>query len=294
MHIFSGRTAERFQRKIESRGEAYKKAFTVWQNWFLSKYNSDLIENNDDPIEKIADDWKEELSRWKVDRGIFIALHSDEDELAEFVRRGDGIFSGIAATDINDPGAADIFKKRVTEDGFRGLKLYPTIEGFSPSDKRLYPVYETARFYDVPVMFHFGLTLQYDADMAYANPVTLHQVMKDFPEVKFIIPHFGAGYLQEVLFLAYHVQNLFIDTSGTNRWIEYLPYELTLEQVFKKSLAVVGPERILFGTDSRMLSKGYRYSVLKSQMKILDSLNLSREETALIMGENSKRLFFRS
>ncbi len=115
-------------------------------------------------------------------------------------------------------------------------------------------------------------------------------MLKDFPDVSFVVAHFGAGYFREVLFLAYHVNNLYVDTSGRNLWVRYLPYPLSLEQVFRKTLDVLGPRRILYGSDSRMLSRGYRREVLQEQLRILRYLELDREEISSIMGGNMSRL----
>jgi len=178
----------------------------------------------------------------------------------------------------------------VQDEGYRGLKLYPTTDRYLPSDRSCYPLYEEARALGIPVLFHLGITLLFEADLRFANPIELHPVLKDFPDVSFVVAHFGAGYFREVLFLAYHVNNLYVDTSGRNLWVRYLPYPLTLEQAFRKSLDVLGARRILYGSDSRMLSRGYRKEVLQEQLRILRYLELDREEISLIMGGNARRL----
>ena len=48
--------------------------------------------------------------------------------------------------------------------------------------------------------------------------------------------------------------NVLLDTSSSNRWIRYIP-GLTLADVFRHSLEVVGSERLLFGTDSSFFSE---------------------------------------
>ena len=42
--------------------------------------------------------------------------------------------------------------------------------------------------------------------------------------------------------------NVYLDTSSTNSWMRY--EALDLKTVFRRALAVAGPERLLFGTDS--------------------------------------------
>ena len=207
-----------------------------------------------------------------------------------FVEARSDRFMAFTTLDPTEPDAPALLRRRIVEEGYRGLKLYPTTGLFDPSEKRFYPLFETARELGIPVMLHYGITLSYDSDLRYANPVLLHPVLKDFPEVPFIIPHFGAGYFREVLFLAYHVQNIYLDSSGTNRWIEYLPYSIELKDVFSRALTVFGVERLIYGTDSRILSRGYREGVLREQFGILKGLELTKEEISLVMGGNIKRL----
>jgi predicted TIM-barrel fold metal-dependent hydrolase len=290
MHLMTARTNRWVKEKLTERDDGYRRAFALWSEGFQKKYNSELGEENDDPPEKIARDWVEELDRHGVDKAVFVSLYPEEDQLTEVVRADNRRFYAFATVDPRDPNAPQRLRRRVLEEGYVGLKLYPTTMGFLPSDRVVYPVYEECRSLGIPVLFHLGITLQYDSDLRYANPIELHPVLKDFPELPFIIAHFGAGYFREVLFLAYHVNNLYVDTCGKNVWVDYLPYRITLSQVFEKSLEVFGPERIIFGTDSRMLSRGYRKMVLDQQLSILRSLELGKEEISLIMGGNLLRL----
>ena len=72
----------------------------------------------------------------------------------------------------------------------------------------------------------------------------------DIPSVPVIIPHFGAGFFREALMAADMAPNILLDTSSSNSWIRYHP-GLTLADVFARALDVVGPARLLFGTDRR-------------------------------------------
>jgi hypothetical protein len=61
--------------------------------------------------------------------------------------------------------------------------------------------------------------------------------------------------------------------------------DLTLERVFRKTLDVFGPRRILFGTDSSTFPRGYRADVLEASRKALDAIGLGPEDKARILGE---------
>jgi hypothetical protein len=72
--------------------------------------------------------------------------------------------------------------------------------------------------------------------------------MLRYPNLPFVVPHFGAGYFREALMLADLCPNVYLDTASSNSWIKYEGLEL--KTVFRRALDVVGPGRLLFGTDS--------------------------------------------
>jgi predicted TIM-barrel fold metal-dependent hydrolase len=170
---------------------------------------------------------------------------------------------------------------------------------FYASDERLYPLYQAASELAVPVFMHFGvlkvtirdrLGLPNVFDLRYADPIDLHQVAIAFPQVNFIIPHFGCGYFREVLMLGAQAPNVYIDTSSSNSWLTYMPSHLDLKTVFEKTLQVFGPQRILFGTDSNVFPRGWREDIFQQQVDILHALKSPRESVELILGGNIARL----
>ena len=101
------------------------------------------------------------------------------------------------------------------------------------------------------MIIHYGVTVDPTGDLRYADPLDLSPVARDFPDLQFVIAHFGAGWLDSVLRLAYQCKNVCVDTSGTNNWMDYYVPKMTLAEVFERALMALGPERVLFGTDSR-------------------------------------------
>ena len=70
--------------------------------------------------------------------------------------------------------------------------------------------------------------------------------------------------------------------------------DLTLEKVFESALAVVGPERILFGTDSSFFPRGWHRAIYNQQRAALIDLGVSDAQQAAIFGGNFERLFGRA
>ncbi len=241
-------------------------------------------------LEEQAAQWLAAFDQAGVDGGVFIAVGEGNDELAGFVAiNPDRLHGAGSLTDPRHPDAARTvrtFRSR----GLCALKLYPPIQRFLPNDRAFYPIYEACAEEGVPIIFHFGITVGAFYDLSYASPLPLSAVIKEFPEVTFVIAHFGAGFLRETLFLAYHTDNVCVDTSGTNNWRLFHPGEPSLEQVFRDALRAFGPKRILFGTDSTVWD-GFRHHILKEQLEVLDRLELSPADRALILGENARRVF---
>lgn len=241
-------------------------------------------------LQDLAAQWTRAFDQAGVAAGFFIAVGDHNEELAQFVRLNPARFQAWGS--VLDPQAPDAAAtvRRFREWGLRGLKLYPPVQRFSASDRALYPVYEAAADQGLPVLFHFGITVAPFYDLRYADPLALSAAAVDFPEVTFTIAHCGAGYLRETLFLAYHTENIRVDTSGTNNWREYTPGCPSLEAVFRDLMRTYGARRIMFGTDSTMPGE-YREAILNEQREVFGRLELSADDRAAIFGGNARRLF---
>jgi predicted TIM-barrel fold metal-dependent hydrolase len=233
--------------------------------------------------------WKAAFDRAGIATGVFIAIGEGNEELAEFVRLAPDRFQAWGS--VVDPTAADAAAvvRRFGAWGLRGLKLYPPVQRFHANDRAVYPLYEAAAEQGLPVLYHFGITVAPIYDLTYANPLALSSVARDFPEITFGIAHCGAGFLREALFLAYHTENIWTDTSGTNNWREFTPGAPGLDQVFRDLLRAYGPQRILFGTDSTMPEE-YREAILREQTQIFKDLEVSDADLRAIFDGNARRV----
>src|SRR5690606_18495042 len=101
------------------------------------------------------------------------------------------------------------------------------------------------------------------------DPLAVARLAARFPRVPVIIPHFGAGLFREALMAADQCPNIHLDTSSSNAWMRYHP-RLTLSDVFRQALAVAGPERLLFGTDSSFFPRGWQQAIFDAQLAALD------------------------
>jgi predicted TIM-barrel fold metal-dependent hydrolase len=108
--------------------------------------------------------------------------------------------------------------------------------------------------------------------------------------VPIVIPHFGAGFFREALMLADLCPNVLFDTSSSNGWIKY-HHALTLGAVFQQALAVAGPDRLMFGSDSSFFPRGWVADVFRQQTLALDHIGADASVRDKIFGGNFDRLF---
>jgi len=251
--------------------------------------------------EELAGRWVQQLDEHGLKRAVLIAsAPGDENSAGDAVRAYPQRLIGYFMLDPTAADAAPRARRAVKKLGLRGICLFPSMHRFAVDDRRLWPIYELAGENPGAVVFvHLGvlsigarkkLGLPCLFDLRFANPVDLHRVALDFPRVNFVIPHFGAGYFRETLMLGDLCANVHVDTSSTNSWIRYLPGVSGLEEVFARALQVLGPRRILFGSDSSFFPRGWNAQILQTQQPILERLGLSGEDAAAVLGGNLERL----
>jgi uncharacterized protein len=240
--------------------------------------------------EDAASRWLAALDRHGVQAAVFLALAPRPETLRRFVASAPDRLFAFTFLDPWQDDAVAILEDDVLRRGFRGLKLYPSIQQFHVYDERAYPLYARAETLGIPIILHFGVTLDYRSDLRYSNPLDLHAVARDFPDLPLVVAHAGAGFFRETLFLAYHCANVRVDTSGSGTWMRYLPQPLELPEVLGRLLDVFGPDRILYGSDSRHASEGYRHWLLQAHRQALEALKVPEDGRRAILGGNMARL----
>ena len=61
--------------------------------------------------------------------------------------------------------------------------------------------------------------------------------------------------------------------------------------MFRAALSVVGPERILFGTDSSYFPRGWQQNIYQDQKAALDRIGVAAADQEMIFGGTFNRLF---
>lgn len=249
----------------------------------------------------LADRWRDELDRHGVARAALIAsLPGDAASVAAAVARHRERFVGFFMVDPTAADAADRAAADLECGGHRAICLFPAMHRFALHHEcveRLFAV--AARKPGTAVFVHCGalsigvrkrLGLPSPFDLRLGNPLDLHAVAQRHPTVPIIVPHFGAGMLREALMVADLCANVHLDTSSSNSWLQYHP-GLTLTAVVQQALAVAGPDRLLFGSDSSFFPRGWVREVHTRLCAVLDELQVGAEVRTKVLGGNFDRLF---
>ncbi|MDG4838600.1 amidohydrolase family protein [Micromonospora sp. WMMD967] len=149
--------------------------------------------------------------------------------------------------------ALDLATRLIEEEGVRGFKFHPTVQGFDPSHDEYAPLWGLLERAGVPALFHTGQTGigagtpgGYGLRLGLSNPILLDPIAADFPDLQIIMAHPSVPWQDEALSVATHKHNTWIDLSGWSP--KYFPAELVryANSVLKR--------RVLFGTDYPLLT----------------------------------------
>ena len=181
----------------------------------------------------------------------------------------------------------------------RAACLFPAMHLYSIQDDCVRPVFEWAQREKRVVFVHCGmltvgvrkkLGLASPFDLRFSNPVDLHAVALKYSDVPIVIPHFGAGYFREALMVASLCPNVYFDTSSSNDWTKLQVPPISVRGSFRQALKVIGPSRLLFGTDSSFFPRGWQSPIFEAQASALHELGTSGTDAQLIFADNLLRI----
>jgi predicted TIM-barrel fold metal-dependent hydrolase len=242
--------------------------------------------------EEQADRWVADMDEKGVSRVNFV-MGGGNDNLSKIVKMHQDRFTGFAHHDIFSPNAAGELERAVKELGLRGFKMIASALERPIEDRDAYPLWEMAENLEVPALIHFGVLGGGGGparSLHNLNPLSLWEVASNFPTLNFVIPHFGACYFRELLQLCWACPNVFIDTSGSNQWMAWMPYKLTLRDLFLKCLETVGPDRVVFGTDSSYFPRGFSEEYLREQLREVRAIGVEESTAQKIFYDNAAKL----
>jgi predicted TIM-barrel fold metal-dependent hydrolase len=167
----------------------------------------------------------------------------------------------------------------VEDHGVRGFKFHPSMQGFEPNDRAIYPIYETICELGVPVLFHTGQTGigagmpgGHGIKLRYSDPMLLDDVAADFPDLTVIMAHPAVPWVDAQIAIATHKSNVYIDLSGWSP--KYFPPQLV------RAVNSFLRHRVMFGSDFPVLQPD-------RWLKDFEAVDIKPEVKPLIFKQNA-------
>jgi len=248
----------------------------------------------------LANRWVSALDTAGVSRAVLIAsVPGDEASVADAVASQPERIRGAFMVNPASPDALDRTNRAFGDGSLSMACLFPAMHHVAIDDPRAVAIVEAARTHRRAVFVHCGvlsvgvrgkLGLPSPFDLRLGDPLAVAAVAVRYPDVTFVIPHFGAGFFRETLMAARAAANIVLDTSSSNGWIGTHPH-LTLKDVFARALDVVGATRLIFGSDSSFFPRGWQRGIYENQLEVLTELGSSADERHAILHGNFERVF---
>jgi len=202
--------------------------------------------------------------------------------VAEACRAYPDTFVGFGSIDpLKGPRAVEELDQ-IAELGLKGVKLHLSLQAFAPNEELHWPLYERCQDLGLALLFHTGTSgigagqpggqgIRLD----FARPIWLDAPAAAFPDLKIIAAHFGYPWHLELLAMALHKTNIYIDISGSAP--RYMPPEVLRDMKGRLQ------DQFLFGSD---------YPFLQPQRCLdeLQALDIPPAALQKLLVENGRRL----
>jgi len=224
---------------------------------------------------------------------------------------------------------ADEIDRCISELGLNGISLVSSFPEVTLDSPELWPLYEKINELNVPIIVHptvrvplwggtdkyqMGSTVAREYDMAKAVIEVMYGVLKDFPELKFLMSHYGGGMPALKARIrawfepeGWDIADEFRNRAKTPRELDELGLARAFDELFDKlyfdmagsgegwmpmikvGLLTIRTDRTCFGTD-------YPFEVhnaedIRSFIDNIKQLDIPDAEKRLMLGENIKHLF---
>jgi hypothetical protein len=298
-HFFSMRFFTTLAQQLADTRKTAQRELQEWLPWIAEEVRIELPDQSGDDL---AGRWVQEMDRQEVAAMVLIAsVPGDQGSVLRAAARHPGrILPYALFQPLQDSSRQEL--ELAAEAGLLGVCLFPAMHHFQVDADPIVDFIDLAQSLNLVVFCHFGLLrlglrdrlgLKSPFDLRYSDPIRLCRAAQQFPDATFVIPHLGAGFFRETLLLAQQCPNVLLDTSSSNSWVKTQPGLGSVAEALAKALDVVGPARLLFGSDSSVFPRGYRTDLLQTQWSIFQDLGLSLEEMGQIFGGNLDRILER-
>jgi len=164
--------------------------------------------------------------------GKFHGIHTypDNRPVAETIQKYPDRFIGFVFLNPKDnPNVMEQLEQGITTDHMQGVKVHSWFHDYDPG-ALLPDVAARCQELNLPMLIHMG-----------SRPETsnVQGLIDQFPRLNLILAHLGIPWFQRSWQMAKQYPNIYLDLSG--------PY--LSKQIVKKAVKIVGPDKLIYGTD---------------------------------------------
>jgi predicted TIM-barrel fold metal-dependent hydrolase len=186
------------------------------------------------------------LLGWDTETVTRRRAFSSED-VAAMVAAHPDVFHGFGSIDPARGAGAVAGVHSAARLGLIGLAFHPIGQGFDPSSRSAFALYEAAAEHGLICLFHTGCS-RLGAGMpggaglrlSHGQPRAVDEVAATFPDLQIVIAHLGRLWRDEAVAVATHKSNVWLNLIGTRR-------NGSIDDL--DSLAGLDFDRYLFGSD---------------------------------------------
>jgi len=192
------------------------------------------------------------------------------------------VFTGLGSVDPHKGEAAVAEVANIAALGLRGVKFHPSLQAFAPDDKTYWPVFAACERHGLLALFHTGTSGigarqpgGQGIALDYARPIRLDAVAAAHPGLTVVAAHFGWPWHMDLVAMALHKTNVYIDISG------WAPRRIPPELVSELRGRLAG--QFVWGSDFPFLAP-------QRCLAELDGLGLPDEVLGKVLYRNAARI----
>jgi uncharacterized protein len=204
------------------------------------------------------------------------------ETVAAACRAHPDVFTGLGSVDPHKGEAAVAEVANIAALGLRGVKFHPSLQAFAPDDESYWPVFAACERHGLLALFHTGTSGigarqpgGQGIRLEYARPIRLDAVAAAHPGLTVVAAHFGWPWHMELVAMALHKTNVYIDISG------WAPRRIPPEVISELRGRLAG--QFLWGSDFPFLTP-------HRCLAELEGLGLPDEVLAKVVHENAARI----
>ena len=192
------------------------------------------------------------------------------------------VFTALGSVDPHKGEAAVAEVENIAALGLRGVKFHPSLQAFAPDDPQYWPIFAACERHGLLALFHTGTSgigarqpggqgIRIDL----AHPIKLDPVAAAHPELTVVAAHFGWPWHMDLIAIALHKTNVYIDISG------WAPRRIPAEVIRELRGRLSG--QFLWGSD-------YPFIAPERCLSELDELGLPDAVMRAVLHDNATRV----